>query len=953
MCCRPPSRCCAAWCGPPRETRPDVLVAGRLSRLQLPPDGGDRPHGGADRLLRDAAGLGVAAGPDEDAAAPRLAGAADLSRSRSRSTRPPASRCSSSAIRWWTRCRRRRPIRAAAATLQAGAAGSLGLDPERPTVALLPGSRHNEIARLVPVLAAALPLRRRAGARPAGRGRVRARPPRPRVRRARPGSPAAAHLVRGRVGDVLAAADVVVTASGTATAETALHERPMVVVYKVSPLTYRLGKPLVTIDTYAMANLVAGEHVVPELMQDALHARGRRRRDDWRSSPIASAGSGRGHGWPRRGPSSGHRDRPRASPTPCSAWPIADAVRAGRRNSPAAPRPPATAVDSQSCRARACSCASCCWRRRGAPARSRCCRPPSTSWSASRRPWSTAACSPSTGGGRPTGGRSSRWSPSTAVEHFKGTATDDDDLPRARWRSRRPPADRRRRAGLHARRRGGGVPARPGAGDAVAGRAVARRLPRGARSAIGHARRRADAGARRRVQPARVTRGGSGTHRAGPGGVRRRGARGEGAAMTAGLRGSVAVVLAAALVGAPVRAEAYLKFGVEVGGQVVPVRWTAGPIRYFVTERDIPGVSAQAFADAVGRAAATWDALPALPVQLQRARASRAASRSRSTAARPSASSTAPIRSGCSARPRSCSIRPPARCSSRTSTSTRASSGRRPPPARPAASTSSRWRLHELGHMLGLGHSAIGETEVSGNGRRVLSSGAVMFPIAMPAGAIADRVLQTDDIAGVLDLYGVTPAPTRAASRGGSTKSGQGVYGAHVVAFNLETRELIAGYTLAARRHVRDRRAVARAARPAGGAARRRRRRELLGAGTRRHQLHGGVRLDGRRRPGRWRHDRRRHRGPAAMRRPAWRRPWPPRLVATSAPASAQPAAGAALRPGHVVVGVGGAWLGADALGDVRADTRARRRSARPRRRPSRCSTPARDSAAPRRSRAR
>jgi len=61
---------------------------------------------------------------------------------------------------------------------------------------------------------------------------------------------------------------VVITASGTATAETALHERPMVVVYKVSPLTYRLGKPLLTVDTYAMANLVAGDRVVPELMQD-------------------------------------------------------------------------------------------------------------------------------------------------------------------------------------------------------------------------------------------------------------------------------------------------------------------------------------------------------------------------------------------------------------------------------------------------------------------------------------------------------------------------------------------------------------------------------------------------------------------------------------------------------------------------------------------------------------
>jgi hypothetical protein len=103
--------------------------------------------------------------------------------------------------------------------------------------------------------------------------------------------------------------------------------------------------------------------------------------------------------------------------------------------------------------------------------------------------------------------------------------------------------------------------------------------------------------------------------------------------------------------------------------------------------------------------------------------------------------------------------------------------------------------LHELGHLLGLGHSAIGETEVSGTGRRVLSSGAVMFPIAMPSGAIADRVLQADDIAGVLDLYEATPAE-KGSLQGRVTKNGQGVYGAHVVAFNLDTGEIVAGYSL-------------------------------------------------------------------------------------------------------------------------------------------------------------
>jgi lipid-A-disaccharide synthase len=54
--------------------------------------------------------------------------------------------------------------------------------------------------------------------------------------------------------------------------QAAIHERPMVIMYRVSPLTYRLGKPFLHVDTYGMANLVAGERVVPELIQDDLSA---------------------------------------------------------------------------------------------------------------------------------------------------------------------------------------------------------------------------------------------------------------------------------------------------------------------------------------------------------------------------------------------------------------------------------------------------------------------------------------------------------------------------------------------------------------------------------------------------------------------------------------------------------------------------------------------------------
>lgn len=156
---------------------------------------------------------------------------------------------------------------AEAARQQAALRGTLGLDAARPVVALLPGSRHNELSRLVPVIAAALPAIR--DAVPAVQFIVACAPGRRTdefapILAAAPGTPVVPH----RTDDVLAASDVVVTASGTATAQTALHERPMVVIYKLSPLTYALGKPLVTVDTYAMANLIAGERIVPELIQE-------------------------------------------------------------------------------------------------------------------------------------------------------------------------------------------------------------------------------------------------------------------------------------------------------------------------------------------------------------------------------------------------------------------------------------------------------------------------------------------------------------------------------------------------------------------------------------------------------------------------------------------------------------------------------------------------------------
>ena len=102
--------------------------------------------------------------------------------------------------------------------------------------------------------------------------------------------------------------------------------------------------------------------------------------------------------------------------------------------------------------------------------------------------------------------------------------------------------------------------------------------------------------------------------------------------------------------------------------------------------------------------------------------------------------------------------------------------------------------VHEIGHLLGLGHSALGETEMIAGGRRVLGAEAVMFPIAFAAGSIHDRALKDDDIAGITDIYGTSAVRRSLGSISGKvTKNGAGVLGAHVIAFNTRTGAMVGG----------------------------------------------------------------------------------------------------------------------------------------------------------------
>ncbi|MEO6223300.1 MAG: lipid-A-disaccharide synthase [Vicinamibacterales bacterium] len=145
-----------------------------------------------------------------------------------------------------------------------------GLDAARPVVALLPGSRPNELRLLLPrLVGAASKLVREVP----GVQFLVARAPAlddalfaPLEHLRLSGVPLG--VLSNAADDVLASSDIVITASGTATVQTALHQRPMVIVYRVSPMTYTLLKPFLQVTSYGMVNLVAGRPVVAELIQD-------------------------------------------------------------------------------------------------------------------------------------------------------------------------------------------------------------------------------------------------------------------------------------------------------------------------------------------------------------------------------------------------------------------------------------------------------------------------------------------------------------------------------------------------------------------------------------------------------------------------------------------------------------------------------------------------------------
>lgn len=141
-----------------------------------------------------------------------------------------------------------------------------GLDPARKIIVLLPGSRKSEIGFHMPVLAAAL-----------GRIRdriacqfvlVQAQDLEPGLLEASlPDDVPGLTILREDAYEAMAAADIALSACGTANLEAALLGTPLVAFYRVSPLTYAAGRRFLRIDDYSIVNILAGRRIVPELIQ--------------------------------------------------------------------------------------------------------------------------------------------------------------------------------------------------------------------------------------------------------------------------------------------------------------------------------------------------------------------------------------------------------------------------------------------------------------------------------------------------------------------------------------------------------------------------------------------------------------------------------------------------------------------------------------------------------------
>lgn len=241
---------------------------------------------------------------------------------------------------------------------------------------------------------------------------------------------------------------------------------------------------------------------------------------------------------------------------------------------------------------------------------------------------------------------------------------------------------------------------------------------------------------------------------------------------------------------------AYLKLGTRIGTRMLTLKWSRFPIRYFVANRAVPGVSAQQFQTAVTRAFGTWEAVGTAVTSSEFVGFTLA----------PPLEEDGMTVLGYLNRPDLDRVLGATDFTLDTTSGEIVESDIFFNSAFPWSvadgGEAARFdvqsiALHEIGHLHGLGHSALGETELRPGGRRVLSSEAIMFPIAFSPGTTVERTLRPDDIAGISEMYPASQfTRTTGSITGRVTKNGTGVPGAHIVAFDPSTGDMIGGFTL-------------------------------------------------------------------------------------------------------------------------------------------------------------